>query len=121
MYEANWANNQQTAVYLAFEGAWGPDEFVDAEHALSDMLSEVGHSVSVVVHLAEPQPISMEMVPQIRNFISLEHPNRSQVVMVVTPDYLPGMSELVRRSFGGEVPAYLHFVSTLDEAETLLV
>lgn len=120
MYEAQWANEQQTTVYLAFEGAWQSDEFADAAKNLNEMLSEVGHTVSVVIHLTEPQLISMEMVPQIRNFISIEHPNRDQMILVAPDGFLQGVSEVVRRAFGGVQPPYLHFATSLNDVDEIL-
>jgi hypothetical protein len=117
MHQATWANDQKTAAYFVFEGAWGPDEFADARDKLNDMLSEVGHAVSVVMHLTEPQPISMEMLPQMRGLISLDHPNRQQVVLIVAEEYMTAMRELVRRVFGGQLPPHLHFVTSIDEVD----
>ncbi len=120
MYEATWADDNQTLVYMAFEGVWQPDEFATAHETLYDLLSEVGHEVSIVLHLAQPQPIAMEMVPQIKQLVSIDHPNRSRMV-IVAPDYfLGGVNEVVRRAFGGEQPEGLYFAPSLDDVDQVL-
>lgn len=120
MYEAQWTNTEHNAVYMGFNGAWHADEFAEAEQQLHAMLSEVGHRVSVVLHLPQPQPISMQMIPQIRRLIDLAHPNRGQVVVVAAEDYIYALSEIVRRAFGGESPTHLHFAGSMDEAERFI-
>jgi hypothetical protein len=120
MYEAQWTNTEHNAVYMGFNGTWHADEFAEAEQALHAMLSEVGHRVSVLVHLAQPQPISMQMIPQIRKLIDLAHPNRDQVVIVAAEDYGRALSEIVRRAFGGKQPDHLHFARSMEEAEGLI-
>lgn len=120
IHESSWANDQRTAAYMAFDGPWQSDEFADAERSLHEMLSEVGHPVAIVAHLVQPQPISMEMLPQIRSFLSLNHPNRADVVVVAPGRVLAAIQEMVRRTFGGQLPPHLHFVGNLDDVDRVL-
>lgn len=120
MYEATWADDKQTLVYMAFEGVWQPDEFAEARETLHDLLSEVGHQVSVVLHLVQPQPIAMEMVPQIRELVGIDHPNRAQMIIVAPDMFLGGVSEVVRRAFGGNEPTDLSFAPSLDDVDHVL-
>lgn len=120
MYDLAWTNTQQNAAYIVFEGGWQPNEFADAQQDIQNLLNEVGHHVHLVLHLIEPQPISMELVSQIHSLFLLEHPNRAKMVVIAPPHFVSGMKELVRRLFKGAAPAYLHFVSTIEDAEQLL-
>jgi hypothetical protein len=120
MYEANWADDRRTTVYMTFEGVWYTDEFAEAYDTLYDLLSEVGHEVSVVLHMTQPQPIAMNMVPQIRELIAIEHPNRSQMVVVAPGEILAGVREVVRRAFGGNLPAGVFFAPSLDVIDDVL-
>jgi hypothetical protein len=120
MYEATWADDNQTLVYMAFEGVWQPDEFTEAHTTLHDLLSEVGHEVSVVLHLAQPQPIAMEMVAQIKNLVSIDHPNRARMVIVAPDAFLNGVREVVRRAFGGDQPEAVYFAHSLDDVDQVL-
>jgi hypothetical protein len=120
MYDATWADDKQTLVYLAFEGVWQMDEFADAQHTLNELFNEVGHEVAVVFHLKQPQPITMDMVPQLRDLLAIEHPNCAQMVLVAPDIFLGGVREVVRRAFGGQHPAHLHFTASLDDVDRLL-
>ena len=72
-YEIRWATDAQTAIYISFGGGWQLDEWVDAEHNLKKMLSQVGHGVTVVMHIAEPRTFSMEVIGQIRSIVNMKH------------------------------------------------
>ncbi|MEL6150944.1 MAG: hypothetical protein AAFU54_20815 [Chloroflexota bacterium] len=120
MYEAKWANENHTAVFVEFNGVWEVDDFERAEHDLTTMLSEVGHRVSVVVNITEPRPISMHVLENVRNLITVSHPNRDRVVMVAPDGFLQGMQHVIVRAFGGNAPRHLHFASDLDSAERVL-
>ena len=120
MHEANWTNDQQKAIYLEFGGNWQQQEFTDAERNLHHMLSQVGHSVSVVVNITEPRPLTMDLVRQMRDFLSLGHPNRGKMVLVTPTDYRQGFEEVVRRTFGGTTPAHIRFANDVEQARSLL-
>lgn len=120
MIEAQWANDQHTTVYLALNGTWQSNEFAIAQQNLHTMLNEVGHSVSVIVHIVEPQPVSMEMVSQLHSLIEMENPNRDQMIIVAINGYLQGVEEVVRRTFNGHYPDYLHFTTDTNQAEQIL-
>lgn len=120
MYEAMWANEQQTAVYLTFGGTWQEDDLLLAERDLKNLLSEVGHPVSVVLHIAEPRPISMQLMDNVRDLLKLDHPNRDKMVLVAPSGYLNGVQEVIRRIFGGTFPDYMRFAPSIADAEVAL-
>lgn len=120
MYDAAWISEQQEAIYVTFEGKWQPDEFFDLNHDVHQMLDQVSHAASIVIHITQPRPISMEMITQIRNFLSLEHPNRNQFLIIAPETYLAGVTEIIRRSFGGEVPPYIYFSARLQDMQDWL-
>ena len=98
MHETNWASEQQKAIYIEFGGKWQQQEFTDAERTVHQMLSKVGHSVGVVVNITEPRPLTMDLVRQMREFLSLGHPNRGQVILVTPAGYQEGFQEVIRRA-----------------------
>jgi len=120
MHKTNWANDQQTAVFVEFNGGWEAEDFINATNELRDMLNEVGHAVSVVVNIRDPRPISMSVLGEVRNFLDLDHPNRDQVVFVAPDGFLQGIQNVIIRTFGGNAPIYLHFANDLDKADKVL-
>ncbi len=120
MHETNWASEQQKAIYIEFGGKWQQQEFTDAERTVHQMLSKVGHSVGVVVNITEPRPLTMDLVRQMRELLSLGHPNRGQVILVTPAGYQEGFQEVIRRAFGGSVPDHIRFADSIQQAETLL-
>jgi hypothetical protein len=119
--QATWANDQQTAVYLEFTGAWQPEDFTRAQSDLTAMLSDVGHSVAVVVNIVDPRPISMNVVGEMQHLLNMQHPNRDKIVVVAPAGFRRGLEEIVRRSFGGNLPAHVRFATDLDEADRALI
>ena len=116
-YDIQWTNETRAAVYLVFNGGWNVDEWTDAQHVLGKMLSEVGSPVSIVLHLAEPRTLPMNIIHQIRDTVSLTHPNRANTVMVVPPPIIPAFKEIMRRSFSGTMPDYIAIIDSLDDAK----
>ncbi|MFZ4816908.1 MAG: hypothetical protein ACOYL5_20395 [Phototrophicaceae bacterium] len=121
MYQTTWANDQQTTVYMALSGDWHADHIVDAHRSVHTMLSEVGHPVSIVVHIQQPRAINTELMTQLRAFIGMDHPNRDKIVIVAPTVYMKGVGEIIRRLFGGEKPTYLIYADDLNHAETALM
>jgi len=116
----HWDNEQQTAIRMTLEGAWQTNEFPTAEQEVQSMLNEVGHEVTVLIHILNPRPIPMSVVPELQHFLSTEHPNRGHMVLVSMSDFLHGLQEIVRRVCGGKVPAHVAFAHSLEEANALL-
>ncbi len=84
------------------------------------MLNDVSHAVAVVVNVIEPRPISMEVIAEVQTFLNIQHTNRGKMVMVAPANFRRGLEEIIRRSFGGNLPAHLRFADDLTEAERAL-
>ena len=120
MPQTKWSNDDQTTVYIEFSGQWQPHEFTDAQQQLQKLLDEVGHSVSVIVNILEPRPLPMDTLKELSNFLSMSHPNRREVIFIISQSFSKGFHEVLRRLFAGELPDYVHITYTIDEAERLL-
>jgi hypothetical protein len=117
MYKIAWSDDDHTTVYIEFEGKWQSDELNAAEHRLHDMLSNVGHSVALVVNIPHPRPIPMAVLEGMRRLLDFHHPNRGDVVVVTEPRHLPAFQEVIRRTFGGSLPPHLTLSDNLDTSK----
>lgn len=112
-----WANEEQTATYIAFEGTWQAEAFTKAAYYLRELLNEANSEVATIVDVIHPRPISMDALRAAHDFFQGDHPNFGRVFVVVPEPMLPGIEEVVRRSFGGKLPAHMQFVPTVQDAE----
>jgi hypothetical protein len=120
VYETRWANKHKSVISLEFDGIWMLENMMRAERDLQNMMSEVGHTVSIIFHMIELRPIPMEMLSHFRSLIEMDYPNRDRVIVVVPEQYLDGMSDLVGRIFGGQIPHYVQVTSRFDQANAML-
>jgi len=120
MHETRWLDDEQRTIYIEFAGNWDALEFIETERQLYKLLSKVGHQVAVILNLTEARPLTMDLVRQLRDLLSTDHPNRGEVVLVTLPDYQPAFGEVVRRALGGKLPGYIHLVDELEQVESWL-
>lgn len=112
MSHTKWLNDEHTAIAIELDGTWQPDAFAAAERDLRDLLEDTAETVMVVIDIPNPHPIPMNMLADVRRLLTLPHPNRGQVVIVTAGSHLDAFREIIRRSFGGEMPAHLRITDT---------
>lgn len=114
MYDLQWATQQRDTIYLALDGTLECEEFSAAEEKMQSMFSEVTHRVSIVMHITNMQPLSMSVLESLRDFLSMESPNRGNIIIVAPSNMLSGLKAVIERLFSGNLPSYVRFSDNIE-------
>lgn len=110
-------------VWLAYVGRWTWEEHQAAIQAADDLAAGSERPVDVIVDLTRSGPLPEHAIPHLGQTLRRKHPQWSRRAVIVSRGRLaPLIMEMVLRVYYFAVYDHeIRFVTTLDEARTLLV
>lgn len=112
----HWMDHTQQNIQLVIHGRWKPDDLVAEVEQVRQMMSSVGHRVTVILNLVQSGPFPIDSARSIRSLVEMDHPNRGKIVILGTDVYLEGITDIIQRIFAGNIPDYVQITASPQEA-----
>lgn len=117
----SWDNDDRTIIRMEISGTWTWDELSQAVDETTVMVDSVKHIVYGIVDLSQSQHIPGNFIPNVRSLMKKRHPRSGMEVIVGASALLIGLWRVFERVYTIIVRKQdFTFVSTLDEAHTIL-
>ncbi|MEP7285767.1 MAG: hypothetical protein ABI947_08365 [Chloroflexota bacterium] len=114
---ADWDNEAQTTIYMAFVGKWNWDEFHMATTQTSSMIRSAICTIDLIVDFSQSGPLPSNALSNFGSSLKLKNKNVGMVVGVTKAQFLQTLSNIFRAVYP---KVELYVVSSLEEAHALI-